>query len=145
MTTISGSTYPGRGVVNANSSLVNLGGLTGDVTEGSPASTATEDPNARSSAVLGMMPYWEPINICVGGTNTIRSYAEQIIPREPREDDDAYNRRIFHATLPPFVQRLASQAAGTILRKGIHLEGGDQRSEERRVGKECRSRWSPYH
>src|SRR3712207_9174692 len=23
--------------------------------------------------------------------------------------------------------------------------GGPQRSEERRVGKECRSRWSPYH
>ena len=23
--------------------------------------------------------------------------------------------------------------------------GGDDRSEERRVGKECRSRWSPYH
>ena len=22
---------------------------------------------------------------------------------------------------------------------------GDDRSEERRVGKECRSRWSPYH
>ena len=30
-----------------------------------------------------------------------------------------------------------------------HLDGIDQliisRSEERRVGKECRSRWSPYH
>ena len=27
------------------------------------------------------------------------------------------------------------------------IEGGDAttRSEERRVGKECRSRWSPYH
>src|SRR2546426_1866459 len=24
-------------------------------------------------------------------------------------------------------------------------EGADDRSEERRVGKECRSRWSPYH
>ncbi|KDC10052.1 hypothetical protein AZ24_2023 [Bordetella bronchiseptica E013] len=24
-------------------------------------------------------------------------------------------------------------------------EGGPERSEERRVGKECRSRWSPYH
>ena len=24
-------------------------------------------------------------------------------------------------------------------------EEGDDRSEERRVGKECRSRWSPYH
>src|SRR5579871_5878779 len=23
--------------------------------------------------------------------------------------------------------------------------GGPERSEERRVGKECRSRWSPYH
>ena len=23
--------------------------------------------------------------------------------------------------------------------------GGFERSEERRVGKECRSRWSPYH
>ena len=25
------------------------------------------------------------------------------------------------------------------------LEAALQRSEERRVGKECRSRWSPYH
>ena len=25
------------------------------------------------------------------------------------------------------------------------IVGGDVRSEERRVGKECRSRWSPYH
>src|SRR3712207_7706195 len=25
------------------------------------------------------------------------------------------------------------------------LEGLEERSEERRVGKECRSRWSPYH
>ena len=30
---------------------------------------------------------------------------------------------------------------------GVVNEGeyGDPRSEERRVGKECRSRWSPYH
>src|SRR5687768_18108116 len=26
---------------------------------------------------------------------------------------------------------------------GVHIRHG--RSEERRVGKECRSRWSPYH
>ena len=25
------------------------------------------------------------------------------------------------------------------------VHGGATRSEERRVGKECRSRWSPYH
>ena len=32
--------------------------------------------------------------------------------------------------------------------KGSIMKMGDdniQRSEERRVGKECRSRWSPYH
>ena len=27
----------------------------------------------------------------------------------------------------------------------IFLDLEDARSEERRVGKECRSRWSPYH
>ena len=27
----------------------------------------------------------------------------------------------------------------------VHIEAGALRSEERRVGKECRSRWSPYH
>ena len=30
--------------------------------------------------------------------------------------------------------------------EGIFVTFGDNaRSEERRVGKECRSRWSPYH
>ena len=28
---------------------------------------------------------------------------------------------------------------------GPSADGPDGRSEERRVGKECRSRWSPYH
>src|SRR2546429_4950194 len=28
---------------------------------------------------------------------------------------------------------------------GMVGRGGGDRSEERRVGKECRSRWSPYH
>ena len=27
----------------------------------------------------------------------------------------------------------------------VHEKTADARSEERRVGKECRSRWSPYH
>ena len=39
----------------------------------------------------------------------------------------------------------AERGAKTIvvLSKGIYLTSS--RSEERRVGKECRSRWSPYH
>lgn len=85
-----------------------------------------EDPSICSGAVLGMMPFWQVINLCQGGTKALRYNSEAVIPREPEEPDDAYTRRIFHAVLPPFLQRLASQAAGTILRKGIHLEGGDE-------------------
>ena len=29
--------------------------------------------------------------------------------------------------------------------EALKLLAGEDRSEERRVGKECRSRWSPYH
>src|SRR3989449_10898048 len=36
--------------------------------------------------------------------------------------------------------------SGVLLEEGVNaLQEGVQRSEERRVGKECRSRWSPYH
>ena len=31
------------------------------------------------------------------------------------------------------------------MEKGVNDESAAERSEERRVGKECRSRWSPYH
>ena len=31
------------------------------------------------------------------------------------------------------------------LKEGGAIEVDEVRSEERRVGKECRSRWSPYH
>src|SRR2546426_9727254 len=36
---------------------------------------------------------------------------------------------------------VASRMFATLAGEGINI----QRSEERRVGKECRSRWSPYH
>ena len=39
----------------------------------------------------------------------------------------------------------ASEEMGT-LRLSVNIGGSrTDRSEERRVGKECRSRWSPYH
>src|SRR3989475_6989047 len=39
--------------------------------------------------------------------------------------------------------RVADPAAGEA--PGLGERPQHQRSEERRVGKECRSRWSPYH
>src|SRR5690348_18129130 len=40
-------------------------------------------------------------------------------------------------------QRLEHEPAHLSIAQRGELQG--QRSEERRVGKECRSRWSPYH
>ena len=90
---------------------------------------SADDPSVLSSAVLAMLPSWEPIDVCIGGTAVLRANAEKIIPREPSEGRESYERRIFHATMPPFLQRLASQAAGVILRKGIQLEGDEYWSE----------------
>jgi len=42
---------------------------------------------------------------------------------------------------------LTQAILAALVRRGINGQGAkvDTRSEERRVGKECRSRWSPYH
>src|SRR4051794_3145793 len=42
---------------------------------------------------------------------------------------------------------VASGTMGNLVAQMTHLSRGEEtiRSEERRVGKECRSRWSPYH
>ena len=37
-----------------------------------------------------------------------------------------------------------SRFSDEVIQRRLEVEIG-QRSEERRVGKECRSRWSPYH
>ena len=42
------------------------------------------------------------------------------------------------------VTGVVSDAQGSLIGVNVHVKGGT-RSEERRVGKECRSRWSPYH
>src|SRR2546425_11786407 len=49
----------------------------------------------------------------------------------------------------PPVALMFHEGARRIAGAGVHVpalyDGDPQRSEERRVGKECRSRWSPYH
>src|SRR2546422_6045911 len=43
------------------------------------------------------------------------------------------------------VAQLQGRGAHLVGRPGVGGAVERQRSEERRVGKECRSRWSPYH
>ena len=49
----------------------------------------------------------------------------------------------FLAIFTSWVDRQALDTNEWVNTSGKLLE--DRRSEERRVGKECRSRWSPYH
>src|SRR5690349_24271641 len=57
---------------------------------------------------------------------------------EPQlRDENAHNDKSVHGVLNPTYQ------AG--LRRDAVQPDIEARSEERRVGKECRSRWSPYH
>src|SRR2546426_12017270 len=53
----------------------------------------------------------------------------------------------FTTDVPPTVtvQAPAPGATGVPLNTTVTASFSKARSEERRVGKECRSRWSPYH
>src|SRR3989475_4181325 len=63
--------------------------------------------------------------------------AQARAPAAPR-DWAALSRAFWLAVLPPL--------CGLGLLVGVwSLVAAGSRSEERRVGKECRSRWSPYH
>ena len=42
-------------------------------------------------------------------------------------------------------QFLSQKAIDRRRKQNLAVDSTDLRSEERRVGKECRSRWSPYH
>src|SRR5258708_27579478 len=46
---------------------------------------------------------------------------------------------------PAFVRVVAQQHGGIVMMRAAASLNIPRRSEERRVGKECRSRWSPYH
>ena len=72
---------------------------------------------------------WEPIDVCVGGTQAFRKGAAKYLPQEPKEDDKAWLRRTSHGVLSPFLTRLAEQAAGLIMRKPIQLEPKEEGGE----------------
>jgi hypothetical protein len=88
-----------------------------------------DDPSWVAGPVLDMSTQWTPIDVCVGGTQVLRLNAKTILPQEPREDEDAWKRRIYHATLVPYLTRIAEQAAGLILRKPIQLVAEEEGAE----------------
>ena len=85
--------------------------------------------------------------------NTLNVNENLNLPAVPRAPQD------LHPHLEPFadaeialadhaevIRELAKRGIGDVIEIGRRLtEAKKLRSEERRVGKECRSRWSPYH
>ena len=81
-----------------------------------------DDPSYESEAYLHMSQNWEPMDACVGGTQYLRYNAATYLPQEPQELEDAWKRRVSHATFAPYTVRIAEQAAGLILRKGVQFQ-----------------------
>src|SRR5260370_18993803 len=85
----------------------------------------------RDSSVTGVqtcaLPIWDLARLRVHQNHGDRSHPERLAGFGAGEND------IFHPG--------TAQGAGGLFAQNP----ADGRSEERRVGKECRSRWSPYH
>src|SRR3989440_8179006 len=69
---------------------------------------------------------------------TVAPYHVRILARQPSRVRTWYGATVRTLPLKRPCPGLCASAAG-------FLWPGVSRSEERRVGKECRSRWSPYH
>src|SRR3712207_9591922 len=101
-------------------------------------------PEAVEEQALKELGRLERMGEQSGESSMIRSYLDWLIavPWSKRSDerlDPVHAREVLdadHAGLDEVKDRITEYIAVRRLRK---------RSEERRVGKECRSRWSPYH
>ena len=88
-----------------------------------------DDPSFESDSYLQMSVNWFPIDVCTGGTTFFRYNATTLLPQEPAELEDAWQRRVSRATFAPFTVRIAEQAAGLVLRKPIVLNSKQQDGE----------------
>src|SRR3989449_3161335 len=121
-----------------------------------PQKGATSHSHARLSLRLHLRQVLERLLDLLGGVLVVLELAREkrLVGREVEmtvaaqvEDD----RLPLALALAP--ERLVDGPAHGVGRLGCgqealrprELHGGVERSEERRVGKECRSRWSPYH
>ena len=86
----------------------------------------------------------DDVRVLVTGNpaNTNALIASSNAPDIPKERFNALTRLDHNRAKSQLAQKLGCPVEGI---KKMTIWGNDDRSEERRVGKECRSRWSPYH
>src|ERR1041385_7058026 len=95
---------------------------------------------ANRTGIAELRPYCTARCVKLTGTNDIFFQAKDVIR-------DVAVTGVQTCALPICVRRARDRDAPstTVDPDLAPLERGEHRSEERRVGKECRSRWSPYH
>src|SRR5713101_6180390 len=113
-----------------------------------------EDLAHRTKVRAEKIPGWPPkIQEFIEEMESKIVIAAPFSPKmEPRQLGGLYEIRTYTmqpGVTPTVVERWAERIEGRQKFSPLafcgHTELGALRSEERRVGKECRSRWSPYH
>jgi hypothetical protein len=84
-----------------------------------------DSPFYLDRLVLQMRDRWEIVHAVIQGTEYLHEHARIYLPREPREEEESWIARLNRSVLTPFTKRLISNASGLVLRRSIHLEGGD--------------------
>ena len=93
---------------------------------------------AKLSPPLAVGEFWRQSLPPIEFGRIAAQTAKQVISQKVR---DAERVRQFEE----YKDRVGEIVVGTVKRAESYSITVDLRSEERRVGKECRSRWSPYH
>src|SRR3712207_4230929 len=94
--------------------------------------------NAKAAVEEGIVP---------GGGVALLQASAAAFEKLELEGDEATGAQIVRQATEAPLKQIAVNAGlegGVVTEKVRNLEAGRGRSEERRVGKECRSRWSPY-
>ena len=89
--------------------------------------------NLKNDRVISVYFQGKPFNITV-----IQVYAPITVAEEAEVER-------FYEDLQDLLELTPKKAVLFIIGNWNAKVGSQERSEERRVGKECRSRWSPYH
>src|SRR3989449_10983437 len=98
--------------------------------------TSSVEPRTLASYRENLLLHIRPIFGDVKVRGLHRGHIKALLAKKRTEGLSKNSVRLIRATL--------SVMLGDALDDGI-LQTNPARSEERRVGKECRSRWSPYH
>ena len=128
-----------------------------DTVKDTPAEVLLTDPQNRRTGFDAVAPFDESSGITEVHEIPHSSYfVEGIADNTGGGEDESFYRELYVPAPPPgkyTIQIIGKQAGGYRLSSDFYASDNNKqeydalgfRSEERRVGKECRSRWSPYH